>query len=118
MAAIRYNIMRDDNIRKVDKIFYLIQEINRIINSECINIEQVKKFKNHIYIFVEDILYGDVHDGAYGFRFRLTASEFKSLNNLYGELRNLESYLKDNLGNILTDKLVNFTRIYRTQEEM
>ena len=85
MAAItQYNIMRDVNIRKVDKIFYLIQEINRIINSEYINIDQVKKFKNHIYIFVEHILYGDIHDDCYGYRFRLTTSEFKSLNDLYG----------------------------------
>ena len=46
----------------------------------------------------------------------MTSSEFKSLNNLYGELRNLESYIKDNLGNILTDKLVNLTQIYWANE--
>ena len=41
MAAITsYNIMTDANIRKVDKIFYLIQEVNRIINSEYINIDK------------------------------------------------------------------------------
>ena len=67
--------MRDDNIRKVDKIFYLIQEVNRIINSEYINIDQVKKSKNHLYIFVEDILYNDDDYNS----FRLTSSEFKSL---------------------------------------
>ena len=116
MAAInRYNIMRDDNIRKVDKIFYLIQEVNRIMNLEYIDLDNsiIKKFKNHLYIFVEDILFNIDADGS----FTLTTSESKSLMDLYEELRNLERFIKDNLGNILTSKLVNLIYINRTKEK-
>ena len=116
MAAIQsYNIIRDENIRKVDKIDYLIQEVNRIMNLEYIDLDIsiIKKFKNHIYIFVEDILYNIDDDDS----FRLTTKEIKSLNILYDELRNLESFINDNLGNILTGKLVNLTYINRTKED-
>ena len=116
MAAInRYNIMRDDNIRKVDKIFYLIQEVNRILNLEYIDLDNsiIKKFKNHLYIFVEDMLFNIDDDNS----FTLTSNELKSLSDLYGELRNLESFIKDNLGNILTDKLVILTQVNRANEE-
>ena len=101
MAAInQYNIMRDENLRKVDKIFYLTQEADGIINSDSIDSDRITKYKRNLYIFLENILCNNDEDGS----FTIRGEDVNSLSDLYGRLEDLRSFLRNNYDNIVTNK--------------
>ena len=114
MAAVtQYNIMRDENLRVADKIYYLIQEVDWIINSESIDIDQIKKLKNHLYVFIENILCNPDEDGS----FTIRSEDVNSLTDLYGRLEDLRSFLRNNFINIVSNKLENLIMVDRTIDD-
>ena len=114
MAGItQYDIMREVNLRVADIIYYLIQDTGRILNSESIDLDIIKKYKNHLYVFIENILFTPDEDG----NFTIQSSDVNSLVDLHAGLENLRSFLRNNYNNIVTNKLENLIMVDRTIDD-